>query len=302
MKRYILLFSLILAGSTLAILNVGTHHKFSASEEVTKAGQAVLPDFKDPKVLVGYSDNVFAAKLLNKAGTMQLELTGGRTANNSQYVARVISNVKGKLRGSVIVNQGELPNHPLLQVGSTYLFSAKYSRQYDFYDVTLVPDNYQLISDNDGLDDVQLSSLVEENNSFKRLRDAYPDEIPFALDVRNGHSFNRYTSRHYDAQGNLIDDTVVLHEQYLAAHPSVSSTNELQPNVPAANKQTPPVASESLAPSPTPAESVEPTLAPTPEESASPTPTPTQVEAGTPTPTDTPIPTDVPQLTPAPTI
>jgi len=54
------------------------------------------------------------------------------------------------------------------------------------------------------------------------LQAAYPSEKLLPADVRDNKAYNSYASRHYDVYGQLIDDTVVLHEQYMAAHPPTS--------------------------------------------------------------------------------
>ena len=55
-----------------------------------------------------------------------------------------------------------------------------------------------------------------------------------------------YASRHFDASGQLIDDTVVLHEQYMAAHPSSGAQPAAPANAPTDNSVVSPVSSDTL--------------------------------------------------------
>jgi hypothetical protein len=74
------------------------------------------------------------------------------------------------------------------------------------------------------------------------LQSAYPDEILSKSDVVANRTYNSYASRHYDASRQLIDDTVELHKQYIATHPSSLTNLPADSTAPAANASIAPVA------------------------------------------------------------
>jgi hypothetical protein len=128
-----------------------------------------------------------------------------------------------------------------------------------------------LITSDAGANDAQIKALAETNHRLKQLETAYPNEILFDVDLNNNWTYNSYASRHYDAQGSLIDDTVELHKAYMAAHPEAVTPSDIPTNSPSANdnalqQNTP---AESASPAATqeasisPIDDLSPTLAPT---------------------------------------
>jgi hypothetical protein len=268
-------------------------------------GDSQTIDFRDDRILVGYCDNVFVGKVLRKAKSYSRLLTSGDLLPSSEYEVTPIINIKGNLRGTSIVNQGEIASYPLLTVGSSYIFAAIYDAKENIYDVTNYPWGYQLLTDNTGLSVDQVAALTSNNKRVKELTRAYPEETPFEPNVKLGHSFNSYASRHYDAKSELIDDTVVLHEQYLAAHPSTSGEPSASAVPSANNPATEPAESvePSVVPTPTTEPTIEPTLTPEPTATPAPSPelTPTPEPTATPTVEATPTPELTPSEAPAPT-
>src|ERR1700693_1050224 len=63
------------------------------------------PDYSNSLVLVGHSSNVFVGKVLSMTGTKPPDDIS--TRSSSQYAVDVILNIKGNLRGDVVVNQFE---------------------------------------------------------------------------------------------------------------------------------------------------------------------------------------------------
>jgi hypothetical protein len=253
-------------------------------------------NFADDRILLGDTHNAFVGRVLRKIGNRHLPATPGPS---SQYEVNIISNIKGNLQGIVTVNQFEFDT-PFLQLGSTYVFATRYHRDEGVYIIVYYPYQYQLLTDDVTLSDEQLKTLAENNDRVKALQVAYPNE-ELGSDIRDHMTWNSYASRHYDAQGQLIDDTVVLHEQYLAAHPSTAPTaspTDSASTAPAAQAPAPAAApannpATSSAPSDVPPSDVASPTA-TPGASASPTPTPDQVIAPTDSPTPTPMPTPTP--------
>ncbi len=157
-------------------------------------------------VLLGDSHNAFVGKVIDKVWSGTLPYS--RTAS-SRYTVNVIYNIKGHLAGDVIVNQFEFDT-PFLKVGSTYVFVARYERTDNTYLIVYYPHQYQLISDDSSLTAPELTTQARKNDRVKALETAYPNEHLAGSDIRDHMTWNSYASRHWDAAGNLIDDTVEL--------------------------------------------------------------------------------------------
>jgi hypothetical protein len=74
------------------------------------------------------------------------------------------------------------------------------------------------------LSDAELKSLAGKDPRVLGLQEAYPHEYISASTVANHTAYNSYASRRWDAQGQLIDDTVEL-----AAGRSIPSTAPIVP-------------------------------------------------------------------------
>ena len=280
MKNRFVVALLVLAGIALGIQQL-IHGK--AIPNLIDAGipgskgplidDASSVNFTDSKVLVGMSHDVFVGKVLRKIGSRQ---EPGTIGPSSQYEVAVVLNIKGNLQGSVVVNQFEVDNPVLLQIGSSYAFATRYHADYGMYTIGYYHYYYELISDNSALSDTALKALATNNDRVRALQSAYPQEVPFIGDVRDHMTWNSYASRHYDAQGNLIDDTVVLHEQYMASHPGVTPIPSDVPANNAAGSAPADVSpSDTVSPSATPNASVAPSDTPIPSDSATPAPSDT---------------------------
>ena len=240
-------------------------------------------DLSDDRNLIGLAHKFFVGKVISQGEPRKLSIF-----TMYPYEVDVILNIKGNLQGTITVY-----THGL-QPGSTYLMGTRWNEN-DWGLITSFLDGRELISGDQALTTEQLKPLAENNPRVLALQKAYPNEIPIYSDVKHNTTYNSYKSRHYDVSGALIDDTVVLHQQYLTAHPSASA----EPVAPAVESLLPSITPDQSAPAdtssptPSPAESV----SPTPEASVSPSDTPSIVP--TETPTDTPAPTDNPSDTPA---
>jgi hypothetical protein len=224
-----------------------------------------MPDYRDNTILLGDSHNVFVGKVLGIVGTRPAIAGEIASAPSVQYAVSVILNIKGNVKGTITVNQFKITS-PLVDVGSTYVFAARYNTKENWYISTIYPYDYQLLTADQGLSEADLKTLAENSGKVKALQAAYPNEH-LGSDVRDNTTWNSYASRHYDASGQLIDDTVVLHEKYMAAHPSASP----QPAAPATDSTSPSI---------------------TPDQSAAPAQSMAPVDTSSPAPTDTP--SDVP--------
>jgi hypothetical protein len=201
--------------------------------------------YEDDKVLMGDSHNVFVGKVISQVGSK--DLVPGILG--TQFSVSVVLNIKGVLQRTIVVAEeggyrngilyvihgGDvlLPNKEgedsLLQPGSTYVFATRYSKQNNWYTLNSHPNASKVLSQDASLDGGQLRVLAVEDAKVKAFEQAYPNEILSKGDVKYKTEWNSYAARHYDASGALIDDTVVLHEQYLTAHPATSTEPSASP-------------------------------------------------------------------------
>lgn len=240
----------------------------SANKQSAFNDESVGLDYSNDRVLIGDSQNVFVGKVVSNLGTKPADPADKDSVASTLYAAQVILNIKGNLHGSVTIKQFEF-GKPQLQVGSTYIFAARYWSDDNSYAIIYHPYQYELLAADPNLGISELQELAAKSDRVRALEAAYPKEIITAFDIRYHGDLNSYAKRHYDAQGNLIDDTVELAKQHVAA-----SNEPAQPSTPAAN---------------TPA-----------TESVSPSATPDQAPADTAvSPSEIPVPTDTPAATPA---
>jgi hypothetical protein len=177
---------------------------------------------------LGASHNVFVGKVLGQSGD-----TKRYNWPETQFLVQVVYNVKGNVKGTVTVDQeGGYINgvqyiaedsQLLLRPGVTYLLSTRYSDKYNWYTAISHPAASKIISENQTLTTDQLKTLATNDEKVRALESAYPNEILDKSDVAANRKWNSYESRHYDANGQLIDDTVALHAEYMAAHPDGST-------------------------------------------------------------------------------
>ena len=191
-------------------------------------------DYSDEKILLGDSHNVFVGKVLRET-SRKSEQKNNRLLTSIQFAAEVIFNVKGNLRGTVTISQLESQHRPRLLFGSSYIFAARYSSDENVYIATIYPWTYQLLTEDMSLSSLQLRTMAENNEKIKALQAAYPNEQVPLYDIKANKAYNSYASRRYDANGELIDDTVELRKQLEAANAAIA-----------------PAPSESVSPSPTP--------------------------------------------------
>ena len=261
--RVVVLLCLIAAGlgTKWYVKKLNSSALISDNIHTSSRYESQMPDFSDDRILLGLNHVSFVGRVLQQVGNENIPSSN---APGTQFTVQTLLNIKGNLQGIVTVAQIEAifpaNAHPLVQIGSTYLFTARYLESNDWYAFGN-PLAYKLISSDTTLSDVDLKQLAANNSDVIAMQQAYPNEV-----LSYHEKLNSYASRHYDAQGNLIDDTVVLHQQYLATHPSVA------PNVSPADNAAPVAntpAADSVSPTPTPNEVVAPIDTPTPTPAAS---------------------------------
>jgi hypothetical protein len=219
-------------------------------------------DWADDRVLVGASHNVFVGKVVAEVGSKKYPWAMNPTI---EFAVHPIVNIKGNLQEETVIGQFK-GSDPLLEVGSTYIFASRYHAEDNLYSIGVYPYDYRMLTQDVNSSDAQIKVLAQNNDIATGYQKAYTSETGFPYDIKHNAAYNSYASRHYDAQGNLIDDTVVLHEQYMAAHPSTST--EAAP------------AAESVSPAP--------------DQSTTPDATPSAVQSDTTSPAPSDAPTDTP--------
>jgi hypothetical protein len=170
-------------------------------------------DYGDDRVLVGGSNNVFVGKVIEQVGS-----TPSDGIPFTQFSVEIIDNIKGKLEGTVVVNQtggykdgilymmgGETGDalRPgdnakyLLQPGSTYLFATRgnsVDKYGGFYWLSPYPTALKLISSDEALPSEQLVQLAKNDTRVQALQEAYPDEIFTQADIYHNRTPNSFKS------------------------------------------------------------------------------------------------------------
>lgn len=100
--------------------------------QVVNARALYTFDVKDKRQLVGFASHVFVGRVTRQVGTEGAPTSRpGYTMPQTQFAVEVVDTIKGRLIGTVTVNQdgGErdgvlvlMENDPLLVPGQTYLF------------------------------------------------------------------------------------------------------------------------------------------------------------------------------------
>jgi hypothetical protein len=158
---------------------------------------------------VGASHNIFVAKVIGQVGTKELGI-----GPETQFNVEIIDNIKGELKGIVMVDQlggyenrvlyvvGDINNASFknkknsyfLQPGSTYLFATRYNSKQNWYTLNSYPTASKVLDTGANLSNSQLKSLAESDSRVKALKIAYPHEILLDADIKNNNILNNYKS------------------------------------------------------------------------------------------------------------
>ncbi len=158
-------------------------------------------DLSDDATLVGASHNVFIGKVVKKISEQPR-----RGVPETQYSVEVISNVKGELSGSVIVDQQggyrdgvlyviDASNDPktyMLEPGSTYVLSTRYNELNDWHTLIAYPAARKLVSRDSGATVTSLEEMAETDSRVSELRSAYMRENLLQADHNNEKTYNSY--------------------------------------------------------------------------------------------------------------
>jgi|GEM_PF-2273300 len=156
-------------------------------------------NLSDDRLLMGASHNVFVAKVIRKIGNKRKF-----TSPETQFEVGGVSSIKGNLQGTIIVDQeGGYENGalyyvedgaPLLQPGSTYLLSARYDSQENWYELISFLSAWKLLNQDASLTATQLQTLVQNDPRVQQLEAIYPNEILLQADIAHNTTLNSYQS------------------------------------------------------------------------------------------------------------
>jgi hypothetical protein len=192
------LFLLVLISISFYSYEISLKQKYSI--KLIKPQYAA--DFRDDKVLVGASHNIFVAKVLKSVGVER-----GILGPETQFKAKVLYNIKGDLHGDIVISQtggydsdviyvvgDEYDKDYLFKEGSTYLFSARLNDKKNWYTINSFPGSSKIISNNKNIDESKILALIESDTRVSDLKKAYPNEILINADVLNNNTRNSYKS------------------------------------------------------------------------------------------------------------
>ncbi len=194
-------FAIVVFGSFY--LNRVNNHSFSVV-----VMEAQYPaDFSDDRVLVGASHNIFIGKVIRQIETKELGL-----GPETQFEVQIVDNIKGELKGNVIVDQqggykegvlyvivddvsANKGDSYLLVPGETYLLATRYNEKENWHTLNSYPTAKTLILGiNPKMNEKQLQILFSLNSRIKALKEAYPKEVTIDADIRNNNTLNSYKS------------------------------------------------------------------------------------------------------------
>lgn len=205
-KTKIILLSSVL---TLSVVGVGLY--IGAQKEIVGTGEIHFQypaDFSDDRILVGASHNIFVGKVIKQVGNKSIG-----AAPETQFEVEVIDNIKGDLKGVVVVNQmggymdgilyvihddivipGEEKKNTLLNSGETYLFASRFNENENWHVLNSHPNATKLISKDSNLTIAELKNLAKNDEKVIKFREAYKNEILLDVDVKNNNTRNSYES------------------------------------------------------------------------------------------------------------
>lgn len=165
-----------------------------------------VTDFSNDQMLMGATHNVFVGKVLAQVSTKERGI-----GPETQFSVEVISNIKGNLTGTVLVNQeggykngilvlaessGIQHGDPLLIPGKTYLFASRYSSEQNWYTLVSHSNARKVLSIDKSMNHEQLRLLAEKDPRVRQLQEAYKNEILVDVDISSGNTRNSYVSIH----------------------------------------------------------------------------------------------------------
>lgn len=163
-------------------------------EPAARGGAAAIytMDLENPRVLVGYSQNVFAGKVIQEIGRTPNQTTP--EIPHIQYDVEVIYNVKGSVRGTAVVDVTVLGGGGLT-LGATYMFATRHLEELSpWYFTSTHPANRTMVTQDATLTAAALQKLVRGQERTYELLNAYPNEIVRDIDIQKSRAANAFRS------------------------------------------------------------------------------------------------------------
>ncbi len=168
-----------------------------------------VADFSNDRILMGASQNVFVGKVIKQVGNEDIGI-----GPVTQFEVEVIHNIKGNIKGAVVVLQqggyrngilytvhgGEVMSpstdgvENLLQPGTTYLLATRNTDGQGWYYLNSHQNGSKIISENVSLSSAQLRIIAQNDEKVQKLQEAYKNEILLETDIKNNNTRNSYQS------------------------------------------------------------------------------------------------------------
>lgn len=216
-------------GMVHEILNLKDNNDYEAAPknplnvEVIRMEPIYAADFSDDQVLIGASHNIFVGTVIAANGNKERDL-----GPETQFQVEVIENIKGDLKGTIIVNQqggykddelyvfGDTDAESyLLKPGATYLLSTRVNDKEGWYTLNPHPNASKLLSARP-LDAEKRLEVIASDQKISELKTAYPNEVLLRADVKNANVRNSYRAQELARQASdTPKDTLGLNDMAL---------------------------------------------------------------------------------------
>lgn len=199
----------IIAVIIIGVLSANSLHSAYKHLPVQEVHVQYAADFSDDKILMGASHNVFVGKVTKQVGTEERGI-----GPETQFEVEIIDNIKGNLKGTIVVNQQggykdgvlyvvegdigtpvEQKNSYLLQPGSTYILATRYNENKNWYTLNSHPAASKLLTNSRSSSASDLKVLATNDQRSQQLQVAYQHEILLAADIERQNTLNSYKDR-----------------------------------------------------------------------------------------------------------
>ena len=169
---------IVIAGLIAVSFTLTQTNEVGTAAETIYIQNTYVVDLTDDNKLVGSANNVFVGRVVEEVGTKT-----DRSQPQTQFDVEVIENIKGNLKGNIIVNHEAglkeidgknylyiTEGDSLIKPDNEYLFVTRYSDTNDWY--TVAPAYGKLL----------ITDEMEKQNQVKRFERAFANEVPLNLE------------------------------------------------------------------------------------------------------------------------
>lgn len=186
--------------SSLLVLSVSVFWFFgyqNLNSTVHYVDNNFIADFDNDKKVLWATDNVFAWKVIENLWTAEVKNWWSKVPS-TLFKVEVIYNIKGKVKGEVIVKQQAgydkywdlyLPEGTqYMEEGQTYLLATKW----DSYTIMAHPNGSHLLDSDSKKSKSDLKKLLKSNQKIKDWRNAYINEVIYENGYKISSEKNLY--------------------------------------------------------------------------------------------------------------